>query len=305
MELLRITEEFYEVVSKNAAKYKGKNVVIKFGGELVAQPEKVRSLIKQAINLVNLGANVVMVHGGGVQIEDEIKEKGFLNKKVDGLRVNDEDVLNLSDQRLSELNREIGILFLEEANRLESDVSCLPMAGYTGNAIKADPAFEGYLTGTNCSVNSEFFENAFKNNCIPIVYPICLGKNGERMSVNADEVASSIILQLGGERLVLCTNTPGVLDKEGNRIPEIVPDDIDKLIQNGTVTEGMIPKLRECLRVAQDKKVGGVVILDGNDPRAVAQEILTDEGAGTLIRAPIIASVTQGLDITSQMENSK
>lgn len=277
-----ISPDFYTVAARYAAKYRDKTVVIKFGGELVAQDDVIRNLMVQAITLKNFGARVVLVHGGGTQIDEELKRAGIEPKKTQGVRDTDMATLEVTHRCLNELNRRIVNLFHEEAFKLGADVNAIGLGGNDLKLITAKPRFEESRTGTLTDVDSAKLSYFTAANSIPVIHPISMGQDGTCMNVNADEVAAGIAIALGAQRLILCSNVKAVLDKDKNRISHIYTDNWKHWIEDGTVNGGMIPKVEAAIEVASHPAVGGVVILDGADKQAIEKELLTDEGAGTL-----------------------
>lgn len=281
---LRVSPNFYAAASRYAAKYRDKTIVIKFGGELVAQDSVIRNLMVQAINLKNFGANVVLVHGGGRQIDDELKAMNLPKKERDNVRDTDLPTLEVTHRCLNELNRTIVNYFHEEAAKLGADISAIGLGGNDNRLIMAKERFEGSRTGVVNFVDREKLQKLTDQKSVPIIHPISMGYDGKCMNVNADEVAAAIAISLSAHRLILCSNKPGVLDKNEQRIPELYVDEIEELIANGTIFKGMVPKARAAAETAKDPAVGGVVILDGADTQSIEDELLTDAGAGTLIR---------------------
>ncbi|MCI5060832.1 MAG: acetylglutamate kinase [Alphaproteobacteria bacterium] len=265
-----------------ATKYRGETIILKFGGELVAQPDVVDTIMEQAVMLKSFGANPILIHGGGNQIDQELQKAKIKPKKRDGVRDTDAQTLEITDRCLADLNRELGIACCNKANK--KNISAFPMAGYDGGIIKAVPKFENSQTGSVTLVNVDRLNVLMDNQTIPIIYPICQGENGLRMNVNADEVAASLAMALGARRLIICSNTQGVLDKNGNRIAQIDTSQVEELISAEVITGGMIPKVRACKNVAEHPNVGGVVILKGDQPDAIERELLSEEGSGTLIQ---------------------
>lgn len=284
-----ISEDFYAVMARNAAKYRGKTVVIKFGGELVAKDNVLRNLMTQAITLKNFGARVVLVHGGGTQIDEELTKAGIEPKKVDGVRDTDVPTLEVTHRCLNELNRRIVNMFHEEAQRLGANVAAIGLGGNDNLMITAKPKWDDRpetRTGTIAHLDQAKLSLLADQNSVPILHPICAALDGGCMNVNADDVAAEIAVALKANRLILCSNIPGVLDKDKNKIPEISTEQVANLIADETITGGMIPKIMAAAKVAAQEGVGGVVILDGADPKALVDELMTDVGAGTLIRKP-------------------
>lgn len=285
---LTISPDFHSVTAKNVAKYRDKTVVIKFGGELVEQENVLRNLVRQAITLTNFGARVVLVHGGGKQIDSELEKEGIVPKKIDGRRDTDLPTLEVTHRCLNDLNRKIVNMFHEEAARLGADVTALGLGGNDMRLITAEPFKAGSdtRTGRIVSVNGEEIARLAGKNNVVIFHPICAGNDGLCLNVNADDVAAGIAESMKADRLILCSNIPGVLDKDKKKISEISTDQVQALIDDETITGGMIPKVQAAQKVAASPGVGGVVILDGANANAIETELMTEAGAGTLIRRP-------------------
>lgn len=289
--VLTISPEFYQVVAKNAAKYREQTIIIKFGGELVEKEDVMRNLMRQAITLKNLGARVLLVHGGGKQIDNELTAAGIEPRKIDGRRDTDMPTLDITHRCLNELNRQIVNYFHEEASRLGANVAAVGLGGNDNRLITAVPYWDSVdtRTGKVAHVDRVKLSHLADQNSVPIIHPICAGKDGLCYNVNADDVAAAIAIELGAMRLILCSNVKGVLDKKKQQIMELTTDRIQSLVDDGTITDGMIPKVNAAADVARNPNVGGVVILDGANPKAIETELLTDEGAGTLICKPVDA----------------
>ncbi len=288
--VLTISPDFYAVVAKNAAKYRDKTIVIKFGGELVEQEPVMRNLMKQAITLKNLGARVVLVHGGGKQIDAELEKEGIEPKWFGAKERRDTDLptLEVTHRCLNELNRRIVNYFHEEASRLGANVAAVGLGGNDNRLLTAVPYYDGSdtRTGRVSYVDVAKLSHLADQNSVPIFHPICAGNDGVCFNVNADDVAAEIAVALRADRLILCSNIPGVLDKNKNKITELRTDRIASLIADGTITGGMKTKVKAAASVANNPNIGGVVILDGADPKAIEIELLTDTGAGTLVLKP-------------------
>ena len=280
-----LAADFLQEAAHFAHRYAGKAIVIKFGGELLTQENVMRNLVRQAIALRNFGAKVVLVHGGGVQINDKLKEAGIEPKYDDATGVRDTDLatLEITHSCLSELNRRIVNCFTEEAIRNDEVVSAVGLGGNDGHMITATAKFPGSRTGTIARVNSEKLD-AYASNDVLIFHPICMGTDGKGMNVNADEVAAELAISMKADRLILCSNVSGVWDKDKKRISLLQTDEIQTLIADGTIKNGMIPKIKSAALVADHPDVGGVVILDGADPHAIESELFSRKGAGTLIQ---------------------
>lgn len=266
-------------------KYRGEVIVIKFGGALAEDDNVIRSISRQAAFLShNIEAHVIVVHGGGNQIDEKLKKEGIEERKdpKNGLRLTDKPTLEVCDNALRALNGKIVRLFQE----VSDDVQAMGMAGYDGGLVVSDSLME-YTGGYPTSVDDGYFQHLMRykdKDIIPVIYPICWSNDpqeGEsRLNVNADYVAAAIASKLNARRLIFCTDTPGVMDKEKNILTSLSTLDVDHLIDTGVVTGGMVPKLR----AAAELPKGGVVILDGAQENAILLEVLYEKGAGTLIR---------------------
>ncbi len=271
--------------------YDNQLVVIKFGGALAEDPKVVRTIAQQAnIMRHRMGQRVVVVHGGGKQIDAALLEKGIdiVKDPATGLRVTDAATMDVCDRSLRDLNGSIVRIFNQVAGKSQA----MGMAGYDARLLEgssfSSTNFTGRVEGVNNKLLNHLLDKA-GGDTIPVIYPICHAPSAHgsnlRINVNADDVASAIAESLGARRLVLASDIPGVLDKERNLIPEISTGEVSKLIQNGTITGGMIPKIEAAKATAEALgDDGGVVILNGAKPSAILVEILYRGGSGTLIR---------------------
>lgn len=285
---MSVGPEFYAAAARYAARYRDKVVVIKFGGELAAQDDVLRNLMVQAINLKNFGARVVIVHGGGVQIDDAMTAAGIEPKdKIEGVRPTDMADLEIAHKALNELNRQIVNVLHEEAGKLGANVSGIGLGANDGKLITAKPyeKINAERTGQVAAVKKQMLFDLSDGSRIPVIHSICIGEDGVCMNVNADDVAATIAYHMQAQRLIMCSNTKGVLDKDKELIPSLYTDELAGLIADGTINGGMINKVRVLANFANLPGVGGVVVLDGSDTQAIEVELLTDEGAGTLIQA--------------------
>jgi acetylglutamate kinase len=278
----------YNNLRKFQQKYKDQTVVIKFGGALAEDDSIIRGIGQQASFLSYvIGAKVIVVHGGGRQIDNALKEKAIAVRKdpESGLRITDRPTLEASDAALRVLNGRIVRIF----NQASQDMRALGMAGYDGRMVQAEPIhhYTGQATGVDESLLRHLLAKKEEKPIIPVIYPICHHETEEgdetRLNVNADDVASAIATQMGARRLILCSDIPGVLGKDKRLIDHLTTAEIDRLIDDGTVTGGMVAKLRAAGEAAKSMKQGGVVILDGRQDETILTELLYEKGVGTLI----------------------
>ena len=281
-----ITAIFNDIV-KFREKYRVEVIVIKFGGALAEEDDTIRNIGKQAAFLAeSVKARVIVVHGGGKQIDNALLEKNIEPKKdtATGLRITDLPTLDVSDSALRALNGKIVRLFQEAS----TDFRAVGMAGYDGQLAQAEKL--NHYTGEATEINVKYLNHLldYDAGVIPVIYPICKNQNADtgetRLNVNADNLAAEIASQMKARRLVLCSDIPGVLDKDGNLLTGLTSEDIDKLIDDGTVTGGMTAKLKSAAKAVEILPSGGVVILDGRKDNAILTEFLYEKGAGTLIR---------------------
>ena len=271
-------------------KYRHETIVIKFGGALAEDDDIIRNIARQAAFLTHsIDARVVVVHGGGKQINQALEDKGIKpqrDPKTD-LRITDGPTLDVSDAALRTLNGKIVRLFREAS----TDIRAVGMAGYDGPIVTAESL--SHFTGQATRVDAHFLAQMVKmkdRSVIPVIYPICNNDapvDGEaRLNVNADDVAATIAAKMGARRLILCSDIPGVLDKDKTLIKSLNTHEITRLIDDGTVTGGMIAKIKAAAEAAETLSGGGVVILDGRKENAILTELLYENGSGTLIRKP-------------------
>lgn len=275
-------------IQKYHEKYREEVIVIKFGGALAESDDRVRSIARQAAYLSHsVDADVVVVHGGGSQIDVALTKAGIKPRRdANELRITDNETLEITDQVLRHMNGRIVRLFQE----VSDNVRAFGMAGYDGRIIQAEPINE--YTGKPVGIDNDFFRNTLDfqgMDNIPVIYPVCwndVSEDGERrLNVNADDVAAMVASKLKARRLILCSDIPGVKDKDGNILTGLSTDDVERLIDDGTVTGGMKPKLRAAAQAAMQLPTGGVVILDGRKENTILEELMSEKGSGTLIRS--------------------
>ena len=274
-------------------RYAGKTFVVKYGGHAMGDPELARDFAEDVVLLKAVGINPVVVHGGGPQIGAMLKKLGVESTFVDGLRVTDKATAEIAELVLSgSINKEL-VGWIAGAGG-----KALGISGKDGGLVIAskvtrttkDPGSNieqvldlGFV-GEPQSVDTSIIETASAAGMIPVIAPIAPGADGETYNINADTMAGAIAAALGAARLFLLTDVAGVLDKDGQLLPELQPGDIARLRAEGAITGGMIPKLETCIH-AVEAGCEAAVVLDGRVPHAMLLEIFTAGGAGTLIRA--------------------
>ena len=267
-----------EEVKKYINKYNNELIVIKYGGNVFIDREIFDNFITDLTILNNLGLSIVVVHGGGPRIKRELDKSNIESKFIRGLRVTDEKIINIVESVLIEFNEDI--------------VYSLKKRGFSGislntkenNVIEVEPESEelGFV-GTPNNINVDVIKDKISKNLIPIISPLGLGYNNQTYNINGDNAAGAIAKSLKSRRLLLMTNVEGVLDKNNKLIEEISSSKILEMIKDGTITEGMIPKINTCLDVINNN-VTAVAIIDGRKKHSVLFEIFSDKGSGTLIR---------------------
>ena len=266
------------IVQKYIKKYEKEKIVIKYGGNVLIDRNVFNNFISD-INVLNrLGLSIIVVHGGGPRIKRELDKKKIVSKFINGLRVTNKDIIDTVEEVLIDFNEDI-------VNSLEKLGSkAVSFHTKTDNIIEVTPERQelGFV-GIPKNINDNLIQKALRENIIPIIAPLGLGKNNQTYNINGDTAASAIAKKLKSRRLILMTNVEGVYDDQKKLISEIKPFDLENLIKWKVVQGGMIPKIENCVDAVQNG-VKGVVILDGRKPHSVLHEIFSDMGSGTLIR---------------------
>ena len=265
-------------VSKYIEKYKDELIVIKYGGNVFIDRNIFNNFITD-INILNkLGISIVVVHGGGPRIKRELEKSNIESKFIRGLRVTDEKIISIVENVLIDFNNDIVNSLIQKG----SDAISIHTKNH--NIIEVVPEVEelGFV-GIPKKINSAFLINTIKKNKIPIISPLGLGKDNQTYNINGDTAAGAVAKSLKSRRLLLMTNVEGVLNKEKKLIEEISSLEILQMIENQTITEGMIPKINTCLD-AVNNGVTAVGIIDGRKKHSILFEIFSDKGSGTLIR---------------------
>ena len=265
-------------VSKYIEKYKNDILVIKYGGNVLIDKNIFDNSILDISILNKLGLSIVIIHGGGPRIKKELDKSNIQSKFIRGLRVTDEKVINIVENVLIDFNNDI-------INSLkDKGVSAVSINTKNNNIIEVIPEQEelGFV-GKPDKIKIDKINDIIKKDLVPIISPLGLGKNNQTYNINGDTVAGAIAKSLKSRRLLLMTNVEGVFDKEKNLIEEISSSKILNMINDGTITGGMIPKINTCLD-AINNGVTAVGIIDGRKQHSLLYEIFSDKGSGTLIR---------------------
>ena len=265
-------------------KFFGKTIVIKFGGNAMVDTKLKQSFAKDEVLLKLVGMNPVVIHGGGPQINESLNKLGKKPLFEQGIRVTDEETMGIVANVLNDINKQIVTLIKEnggEANSY-SNREAIGIIKAKKLQVQEKSIDLGYV-GEIISINPSFMKPLTDDGIIPIIAPIGIGSDNKIYNINADVVASKFAEVLNAEKLVLMTNTKGVLDKKNNLITGLIPKEIKKLINEGTISDGMLPKINSAVHAAKHK-VNTVHIIDGRIEHALLLEILTDQGVGTLIK---------------------
>ena len=273
-------------------RFKGKTIVIKYGGNAMVDEDLKRGFARDVVLMKLVGMNPVVVHGGGPQIGQLLERIGKKSTFIEGMRVTDEETMDVVEMVLGGLvNKEIVSLINHHGGK------AVGLTGKDGGLIRArklmikkaqtDASLPSEIidighVGEVESIDPEVVAVLDTKNFIPVVAPIGVGKDGEAYNINADIVAGKLAVTLQAEKLILMTNTAGVLDKEQKLLTGLSAKDVDRLIADGTISGGMLPKVN-CALDAVKSGVRTAHIIDGRVPHALILEILTDEGVGTLI----------------------
>ena len=267
-------DEFKKYINK----YKDQLIVIKYGGNVFIDRNIFNNFISDISILNKLGLSIIIVHGGGPRIKRELDKSNIQSKFIRGLRVTDEKIINIVENVLIDFNEDI-------VNSLvEKGANAVSLNTKKNNAIEVIPEAEelGFV-GIPNKINVGIINDIIKTNAVPIISPLGLGKNNQTYNINGDTAAGAIAKSLKCRRLLLMTNVEGVLNKEKKLIEEISSSEILEMINNETITEGMIPKINTCLDAVMNG-VTGVGIIDGRKKHSILFELFSDKGAGTLIR---------------------
>jgi acetylglutamate kinase len=271
-------------------RFHGKTIVVKFGGNAMVDAALQASFARDVVLLKLVGMDPVVVHGGGPQIEQLLKQLGIRSEFVQGMRVTDAATMDVVEMVLGgAVNKDIVTLINQAGGR------AVGLTGQDGAFIRArkllmpsrdKPAelLDLGQVGEIESIDPGVIDSLEQGGFIPVVAPIGVGADGLSYNINADLVAGKLAEVLHAEKLVLLTNTPGVLDEQGKLLTGVTPREIDAMLAAGTLSGGMLPKIASALDAAR-AGVRSVHIIDGRVPHALLLEVLTDQGVGTLIRS--------------------
>ena len=271
-------------------RFEGKVMVVKYGGNAMTDPILESSFARDIVMLKTVGIHPVVVHGGGPQVDNLLKELGRSSDRIDGMRVTDKATMDVVEMVLGgSVNKSIVNLINKHGGRAigltGKDASLirakkLPMSktDEQGNPQQIDLGFVGDVV----SINRDVIDLMIASNFIPVIAPLGVDDEGNTYNINADVVAGKVAEFMLAEKLILLTNIKGVLDKEGNVATGLTPAKVDEMIADGTISGGMIPKISYALEAVKNG-VKSAVIVDGRVPHATLLEVFTDNGVGTLI----------------------
>lgn len=272
-------------------KFQGRTIVVKYGGNAMTEETLKNSFARDIVLLKLVGLNPVIVHGGGPQIGNLLKRVGKQSEFIGGMRVTDKETMDVVEMVLGgQVNKEIVALLNSHGAK------AVGLTGKDGALISAKKMQFSHQTeemnapeiidighvGEVSHINISIVDLLVHGDFIPVIAPIGLGDNGESYNINADLVAGKIAEKLKAEKLILLTNTEGLLDKNEKLLTGLTTDRVDELIADGTIFGGMLPKIRCALEAVQND-VCSAHIIDGRVEHAVMLELFTDEGIGTLI----------------------
>jgi acetylglutamate kinase len=270
--------------------FHGKTLVIKYGGNAMTDPELQADFAEDVVLLKLVGMNPVVVHGGGPQIEAALSRLGKKGQFIQGMRVTDAETMEVVEWVLAgEVQQDIVGLINQAGGK------AVGLTGRDGGLIRAqklkmvdntDPTKHHDIgqVGEILSIDPSVVKALQDDQFIPVISPLGFGEHNESYNINADVVASKLATVLRAEKLVLLTNTTGVLDKSGKLLTDLTAREIDELFADGTISGGMLPKIAGALDAAKSG-VNSVHIIDGRVPHAMLLEILTDQAYGTMIRS--------------------
>ncbi|MCY4206987.1 MAG: acetylglutamate kinase [Roseovarius sp.] len=254
-------------------------VVIKLGGHAMGSDGGMDGFARDLVLLRHVGVNPVVVHGGGPMINEMLNKLGIKSEFIDGKRVTCEDTMEIVEMVLSgRVNKRIVQAINKQGGK------AVGLSGKDASLLTCEPSNPSLgMVGEPSLVNPSILHTLFRDDAIPVIAPLGSGSDGRTYNVNGDTVAGAIAGALKADRLLLLTDTSGVLDENGEVITDLFSTQIPKLVESGVISGGMIPKTETALK-ALEESVRAVVIMDGRAPNAVLLELYTEHGAGTIIR---------------------
>lgn len=294
----KITAEVLTTALPYIQRFVDKLIVVKYGGNAMTDPALESSFARDIVLLKTVGMHPVVVHGGGPQVDNLLKELGRQSDRIDGMRVTDKNTMDVVEMVLGgSVNKSIVSLINKhggraigltgkDANLIQARKLMMEKIGADGIAVPVDLGFVGDVV----SVNKDVINMLIASDFIPVIAPLGVDSEGNTYNINADLVAGKVAEFLQAEKLMLLTNIKGVLGRDGEVVTGLTPKKVDGLIEDGTISGGMIPKI-QCALDAVRSGVKSAVIVDGRVPHATLLEIFTNEGVGTLISRDIDAAM--------------
>ena len=286
----KITAEVLTTALPYIQRFVDKLIVVKYGGNAMTDPALESSFARDIVLLKTVGMHPVVVHGGGPQVDNLLKELGRQSDRIDGMRVTDKSTMDIVEMVLGgSVNKSIVSLINKhggraigltgkDANLILAKKLMIEKIGADGIAVPVDLGFVGDVV----SVNKDVINMLIASDFIPVIAPLGVDEEGNTYNINADLVAGKVAEFLQAEKLMLLTNIKGVLGRDGEVVTGLTPKTVDSLIEDGTISGGMIPKI-QCALDAVRSGVKSAVIVDGRVPHATLLEIFTNKGVGTLI----------------------
>ncbi|WP_201619991.1 acetylglutamate kinase [Psychrobacter maritimus] len=294
----KITAEVLTTALPYIQRFVDKLIVVKYGGNAMTDPALESSFARDIVLLKTVGMHPVVVHGGGPQVDNLLKELGRQSDRIDGMRVTDKSTMDIVEMVLGgSVNKSIVSLINKhggraigltgkDANLILAKKLMMEKIGADGIAVPVDLGFVGDVV----SVNKDVINMLIASDFIPVIAPLGVDEEGNTYNINADLVAGKVAEFLQAEKLMLLTNIKGVLGRDGEVVTGLTPKTVDSLIEDGTISGGMIPKI-QCALNAVRSGVKSAVIVDGRVPHATLLEIFTNKGVGTLISRDIDAAM--------------
>jgi acetylglutamate kinase len=274
-------------------RYSGRNVVVKFGGHAMGDPDLFKTFAADMVLLKQVGSNPLVVHGGGPQIGDMLKRMAIKSEFIDGLRVTDRATVEIVEMVLAgSINKSIAAAINEAGGRAVGisgkDANLIKVTKLTRTKVDPDSNIEKIVdlgfVGDPSDVDVSLLQTLAAGGFIPVIAPVGFGDDGETYNINADTAAGAIAGASDARRMLMLTDVEGVLDSNRELIPELTVAEARARMADGTITGGMIPKVETCIE-AVERGAEAAVILDGRVPHAVLLELFTSQGHGTIIRA--------------------